>query len=68
CHIFAQRGSFATTAFRHIFIPPFWWCLGSFVQGKEQCPELIEARVDFWSEELSRGFSGVSVSEIGEVE
>ncbi|MBA7618739.1 hypothetical protein ES703_26071 [subsurface metagenome] len=26
---------------------PIWWCLGSFVQGKEQCPELIEAKVDF---------------------
>lgn len=26
---------------------PVWWCLGSLVQGKEQCPELIEAKVDF---------------------
>jgi hypothetical protein len=26
---------------------PIWWCLGSLVQRKEPCPELIEARVDF---------------------
>jgi hypothetical protein len=26
---------------------PIWWCLGSFVQQKKRCPELIEARVDF---------------------
>ena len=24
---------------------PIWWCLGSFIQGKEPCPELIEATV-----------------------
>lgn len=26
---------------------PIWWCLGSYVQQKEQCPELIEAEVNF---------------------
>ena len=25
---------------------PIWWCLGSFVQGKEPCKEIIEATVD----------------------
>ena len=26
---------------------PVWWCLGSFVQGKERCPELVAAHVNF---------------------
>lgn len=26
---------------------PIWWCLGSLVQGRETCPELVEARVNF---------------------
>lgn len=33
---------------------PVWWCLGSFVQQKEMCPELISARVDF-----GRNFAGI---------
>jgi len=26
---------------------PIWWCLGSFVQQRYPCPELLEANVDF---------------------
>jgi len=26
---------------------PIWWCLGSFVQQRYPCPELLEATVDF---------------------
>ncbi len=26
---------------------PVWWCLGSFVQQRYPCPELLEANVDF---------------------
>jgi hypothetical protein len=25
---------------------PIWWCLGSYVQGKEPCGELLEAVID----------------------
>jgi len=24
---------------------PIWWCLGSYVQEREPCPELLEATV-----------------------
>ena len=26
---------------------PIWWCLGSFMQQRALCPELLEATVDF---------------------
>ncbi len=26
---------------------PIWWCLGSFMQQRPVCPELLEATVDF---------------------
>lgn len=26
---------------------PIWWCLGSYTQGREICPEIIEAVVKF---------------------
>ena len=24
---------------------PIWWCLGSYTQGRDPCPELLEATV-----------------------
>jgi len=24
---------------------PIWWCLGSYIQGREKCDNLIEMRV-----------------------
>ena len=33
---------------------PVWWCVGSFVQGKAACDELIEATVD-----ISKDFADV---------
>ena len=33
---------------------PVWWCVGSFVQGKAACKELIEATVD-----INKDFSDV---------
>jgi len=26
---------------------PVWWCLGSYVKAKKQCPELLTAQVDY---------------------
>ena len=26
---------------------PVWWCLGSYTQGRETCPEITEATVKF---------------------
>lgn len=33
---------------------PVWWCVGSFVQGKAACKELIKATVD-----ISKNFTDV---------
>jgi hypothetical protein len=30
---------------------PVWWCSESYIQQKETCPELVEAKADFGKNE-----------------